>query len=62
MRALLAFLNEVDRGWIAVLRGDGWSPPSETGGMGKAVKVDFGGSVGATERSVLLLRESTGLH
>ncbi len=56
MRALLDFLGEVDKGWQAVLRGDGWFPPSHTGPRsGKAVKVDYGGSVGGTERYDLLL-------
>ncbi|ODO06200.1 hypothetical protein L198_01432 [Cryptococcus wingfieldii CBS 7118] len=27
LRAVLAFLKEVDRGWLAVLNGEAWSPP-----------------------------------
>lgn len=50
MRALLDFPNLVDKGWQAVLRGDGWLPPSKPGGRGKAVRVDYSGSVGVTER------------
>ena len=50
MRKLLNFLDEVDRGWQAVLRGDAWIAGSKSGSSGHSVPVSFGSQVGATER------------
>ncbi|ORX36484.1 hypothetical protein BD324DRAFT_651722 [Kockovaella imperatae] len=50
MRRLLDLLSEVDRGWLAVLRGDAWIPPAKAGGRGHPIPVQFGCQVGATER------------
>lgn len=46
--ALLALLNLADKGWQAVLRGEGWV--MDTSGRGHGVPVRFGSQVGATER------------
>ncbi|KAK6907230.1 hypothetical protein I203_101220 [Kwoniella mangroviensis CBS 8507] len=47
IRDVLDLLKELEKGWLAVLKGDGWIPPHSTGGTqmdvtigGKAVKVD----------------------
>ncbi|WWC97072.1 hypothetical protein V866_003949 [Kwoniella sp. B9012] len=47
IRGVLDLLNEVEKGWLAVLKGDGWIPPHNTGGTkmdvtigGQAVEVD----------------------
>jgi hypothetical protein len=65
IRDVLGFLAEVERGWIAVLGGQGWvmdeeeeESVKEEGGeasevrrrLGHGVPVDFAGSVGQTER------------
>ena len=47
MTQLLHFLDSVDLGWRAALRGDGWIVEN---GKGNSVPVAFGARVGATER------------
>lgn len=59
LRRLLHFLREVDCGWVAVLSGEAWVVEH---GRGRAVKVGFGGQVGATERLVTSDKPVTGLN
>lgn len=51
MRDVIDFLNEVDRAWRVVLKGQGWVMDERTG-VGQAVRVAYAGSVGQTERCV----------
>ena len=53
MRDTIDFLNEVDRAWRTVLKGNAWVMGSEPGSSGKAVRVSYAGTVGQTERYVL---------
>lgn len=51
MRTAIDFLNEVDRAWRVVLKGNAWVMDNTTS-TGQAVRVDYAGTVGQTERSV----------
>lgn len=53
LRDLLSFLEEVEDGWLAVLRGDAWVVDSDQEGRGHAVKVRYTPLVGQTERTRL---------
>jgi hypothetical protein len=58
MRDTIDFLNEVDRAWRTVLRGQAWViDPSKSSDSGRAVRVDYAGTVGQTERSFLPFRD-----
>jgi hypothetical protein len=59
MQDTIDFLNEVDSSWRTVLRGNAWVVDSSQPGSGKAVRVDYAGTVGQTERSVCLLHWTT---
>ena len=50
LRDLLGFLEEVEDGWLAVLRGEAWVVDGALGGKGHAVKVRYTPLVGQTER------------
>jgi hypothetical protein len=60
MRDTIDFLHEVDRAWRTVLKGNAWVMGPEPGSIGRAVRVSYAGTVGQTERYVLLavLRDS----
>jgi len=53
MRDTIDFVNEVDRAWRTVLKGNAWVMGSEPGSNGRAVRVSYAGTVGQTERCVL---------
>lgn len=50
MQDTIDFLKEVDNAWRTVLRGNAWVVDTSRPEPGKAVRVDFAGSVGQTER------------
>jgi hypothetical protein len=54
MRHTIDFMIEVDRAWRLVLKGNAYVMEG-TGNTGRAVRVDYAGTVGQTERSVLYL-------
>lgn len=49
MRNVIDFLNEVDRAWRVVLKGQAWVMNERSGG-GQALRVDYAGVVGQTEK------------
>jgi hypothetical protein len=55
MQDTIDFLNEVDMAWRTVLRGNAWVVDPSNPESGKAVRVNYAGTVGQTERSVLIL-------
>ncbi|GMK58577.1 hypothetical protein CspeluHIS016_0600190 [Cutaneotrichosporon spelunceum] len=49
MQSVLDLLGEIERGWIAVLRGEGWRA-GEDGAKGEAVKVEGGSGIDETSK------------
>ena len=52
MQDTIDYLNEVDNAWRTVLRGSAWVVDPSQPESGKAVRVDYAGTVGQTERLV----------
>jgi hypothetical protein len=52
MQDTIDYLNEVDNAWRTVLRGNAWVVDPSQPESGKAVRVDYAGTVGQTERLV----------
>ena len=52
MQDTIDFLDEVDNAWRTVLRGNAWIVDPSQPESGKAVRVDYAGTVGQTERLV----------
>jgi len=62
MQDTIDFLNEVDNACRTVLRGNAWVVDPSQPESGKAMRVDYAGTVGQTERSVRLsLSQEEGL-
>jgi hypothetical protein len=62
MQDTIDYLNEVDNAWRTVLRGNAWVVDPSQPESGKAVRVDYAGTVGQTERLVpLILSKQEGL-
>lgn len=55
MQDTIDFLNEVDNAWRVVLRGAAWVVDPSLPESGKAVRVDYAGTVDQTERLVSLI-------
>ena len=52
MQDTIDYLNEVDNAWRTVLKGNAWVVDPSQPELGKAVRVDYAGTVGQTERLV----------
>lgn len=50
MQDTIDFLNEVDNAWRTVLKGNAWVVDPSSPESGKAVRVNYAGTVGQTER------------
>jgi hypothetical protein len=62
MQDTIDYLNEVDNAWRTVLRGNAWVVDPSQPESGEAVRVDYAGTVGQTERLVThVLSQEEGL-